>query len=41
MEWPTEAERIARINSAPSGVQSIGEQYLDEAFFVRPRWRRV
>ena len=33
--WPSECERLARINTAPGGVWSIGEQYL-AAFFVTP-----
>ncbi len=36
-EWPSQSERLARMNSVPSGARSIGELYLEAVFFVRPR----
>lgn len=37
--WPSECERLALINTVPGGLSSIGEQYLEAAFFVTPRGR--
>ena len=35
--WPSDCERLALINSVPGGPLSIGEQYLEAAFFTTPR----